>query len=79
MYGRKIIFILSTFITFYFGALFSVAPTFVWVLILRTLVGVGAGKSWKKIKKLIESKPTIPGPHPDPFLNGPTLEEDSLP
>lgn len=24
-------------------------------------------------------KPVMPGPHPDPFLNGPTLEEDCLP
>jgi MFS family permease len=51
-YGRKSVVILSTFITFYFGALSSVAPTFFWILILRTLVGVGAGKSWTKIKKV---------------------------
>jgi len=43
-YGRKSIVILSAFITFYFGALSSLAPTFLWILILRTLVGVGAGK-----------------------------------
>lgn len=25
------------------------------------------------------TKEPMPGPHPDPFLNGPTIEEDCLP
>ena len=34
---------LCTIFTFYFGLLSSFAPNFTWILILRSLVGVGVG------------------------------------
>lgn len=43
MYGRKTCLILCTLFTFYFGALSALSPVFVWILILRGLVGFGIG------------------------------------
>lgn len=42
-YGRKTCLILCTLFTFYFGALSALSPVFVWILILRGLVGFGIG------------------------------------
>jgi MFS family permease len=42
-YGRKTSLILSTFFLFYFGALSTFSPIFIWLLILRGLVGFGIG------------------------------------
>ena len=42
-YGRKMGLWLCTCVTFYFGFLSSFAPNFIWVLILRALVGFGVG------------------------------------
>lgn len=43
LYGRKTCLVLCTLFTFYFGALSALSPIFVWILILRGLVGFGIG------------------------------------
>ena len=50
-YGRKSSVVISSFFVFYFGALSSISPTFIWMLVLRTLVGVGTGFFFEIIKK----------------------------
>ena len=42
-YGRKVELILCSAFTFYYGVLSAVAPNFIWILILRGLVGFGIG------------------------------------
>ncbi|KAI3388215.1 hypothetical protein SNEBB_006316 [Seison nebaliae] len=42
-YGRRTELVLFTLFTFYYGLLSAFAPTLIWVLILRGLVGVGIG------------------------------------
>jgi MFS family permease len=42
-YGRKSCLILCTLFTFYFGTLSAFSPIFIWLLILRGLVGFGIG------------------------------------
>ena len=47
-FGRKNGLILASCVIFYFGCLSSIAPTYVWMLILRGLVGVGTGKYFEQ-------------------------------
>ncbi|KAI0239633.1 Synaptic vesicle 2-related protein [Lamellibrachia satsuma] len=42
-YGRKVELILCSTFTLYYGLLSAIAPSYVWILILRGLVGVGIG------------------------------------
>ncbi|KAK7087899.1 hypothetical protein V1264_021891 [Littorina saxatilis] len=42
-YGRKTELIMCSLVTFYFGILSAFSPSFIWLLILRGLVGVGIG------------------------------------
>jgi len=42
-YGRKVCIILSALFLFYFGVLSVAAPTLIWLLVLRGLVGFGIG------------------------------------
>ncbi len=42
-YGRRQGLIMSTFFTFYFGILSSLAPNLQWLMLLRALVGFGVG------------------------------------
>ncbi|RNA37835.1 synaptic vesicle 2-related [Brachionus plicatilis] len=57
-YGRKACLILCTLFTFYFGALSSFAPVFVWLLILRGLVGFGIGGSPQSVVLYAEFLPS---------------------
>jgi len=58
-YGRKAGLWLCTIVTFYFGLLSSFAPNFIWVLILRGLVGFGVGGVPQAFTLFSEFSPTV--------------------
>ena len=57
-YGRKVELIMCSAFTFYFGILSSFSPTFLWMLILRGLVGFGIGGAPQSITLYSEFLPT---------------------
>lgn len=57
-YGRKTELILCSVITCYFGILSAFAPNFVWILILRGLVGFGIGGAPQSVTLYSEFLPT---------------------
>ena len=57
-YGRKACLILCTLFTFYFGALSALAPLFIWLLILRGLVGFGIGGAPQSVTLYAEFLPS---------------------
>ena len=50
--------ILCTLFTFYFGALSALAPIFIWLLILRGLVGFGIGGAPQSVVLYAEFLPS---------------------
>ncbi|BFZ04649.1 hypothetical protein BsWGS_07688 [Bradybaena similaris] len=57
-YGRKTELILCSLITCYFGILSSFAPNFIWMLILRGLVGFGIGGAPQSVTLYAEFLPS---------------------
>ncbi|XP_074642627.1 synaptic vesicle 2-related protein-like isoform X2 [Tubulanus polymorphus] len=57
-YGRRAALLLSSLFTFYFGILSAVSPTFVWLLVLRGLVGFGVGGAPQAVTLYAEFLPT---------------------
>ncbi|KAL8604650.1 hypothetical protein ACOMHN_013430 [Nucella lapillus] len=57
-YGRKTELILCSLVTFYFGILSAFSPTFIWLLILRGLVGFGIGGAPQAVTLYAEFLPS---------------------
>ncbi|XP_064612185.1 synaptic vesicle 2-related protein-like [Liolophura sinensis] len=57
-YGRKAELIMSSAFTFYFGILSAFSPTFIWMLILRGLVGFGIGGAPQAVTLYAEFLPS---------------------
>ncbi|GAB1602604.1 synaptic vesicle 2-related protein-like, partial [Argonauta hians] len=57
-YGRKTALIFSALFTCYYGVLSSVSPTFIWILVLRLLVGFGIGGAPQAITLYAEFLPS---------------------
>lgn len=57
-YGRKTELILCSLVTFYFGILSAFSPTYIWLLILRGLVGFGIGGAPQAVTLYAEFLPS---------------------
>ena len=57
-YGRKACLILCTLFTFFFGALSAFSPIFMWLLLLRGLVGFGIGGAPQSVTLYAEFLPS---------------------
>lgn len=57
-YGRKTELILCSLVTFYFGVLSAFAPSYIWLLILRGLVGFGIGGAPQAVTLYAEFLPS---------------------
>ncbi|XP_070204759.1 synaptic vesicle 2-related protein-like isoform X2 [Littorina saxatilis] len=57
-YGRKTELIMCSLVTFYFGILSAFSPSFIWLLILRGLVGVGIGGAPQAVTLYAEFLPS---------------------
>lgn len=56
-YGRKAGLLLSACLTFYFGFMSTFSPTYIWILITRSVVGFGAGGVFQAFVLLSEFSP----------------------
>lgn len=56
-HGRKIALLLCTFFSLYFGVLSAIAPTLIWLMILRGLVGFGIGGAAQAFTLFAEFSP----------------------
>lgn len=57
-YGRKVELIMSSLFTCYFGFLSAFSPTFIWILVLRCLVGFGVGGAPQAVTLYAEFLPS---------------------